>query len=63
MPMYEYRCKDCSHTSEKIVRTEDRDTPLECSKCGSLAVRVTSLPAPPQFKGSGWTEKFHKKEG
>ena len=62
MPLYTYTCTngECKHTSDKLVKLDDRDSPIECSKCGSTSIRVISLTAPVQFKGSGWTEKFHK---
>ncbi len=33
MPIYEYRCEDCSKKFEQFVRYPDRDT-VECPACG-----------------------------
>jgi putative FmdB family regulatory protein len=52
VPLYEYRCRKCGHTFEKIesVGASDRK---KCPKCRARAARVHSAPAI-QFKGSGW---------
>ena len=52
MPLYEYQCKKCNHTFEKIQKFSD---PLvkECPKCGGAVEQLLSAPAI-QFKGSGW---------
>jgi len=52
VPLYEYRCRKCRHTFEKIesVNASDRK---KCPKCGAQAERVHSAPAI-QFKGTGW---------
>ncbi len=33
MPVYEYRCSDCSHTFEKLIRTSGQK-PGACPSCG-----------------------------
>ena len=52
LPIYEYRCGDCGHQFEKLMRL-GADSP-ECSQCGSTA--VTKLVSSGGFilKGSGW---------
>jgi putative FmdB family regulatory protein len=35
MPLYEYRCQDCQHDFELLVR---QDTALECPACHSHAL-------------------------
>jgi putative FmdB family regulatory protein len=64
MPLYNYKCnnEDCNHEAVKLVKMDDRNEPIECSQCGSISVRITSIPAPPQFKGNGWTETFYPKK-
>ena len=57
-PLYEFECSKCGTKSEKLVKM-DTDH-IECT-CGSKAIKVTSLPANPQFHGGGWTPKFHRK--
>lgn len=43
MPIYEYRCEDCGHEFEALVRSSD--TPA-CEKCASPKLaRLLSLPA------------------
>lgn len=52
MPLYEYRCKDCGATIEKIQKFSD--PPLRrCQKCGGKLEQMLSSPAI-QFKGTGW---------
>ncbi len=52
MPLYEYRCRKCGATIEKIQKFSD--SPLtKCEKCGGKLERLLSPPAI-QFKGSGW---------
>ena len=60
MPLYEYRCKKCHHTFEKIQQFSDRPV-KKCPQCGGPVERLLSAPAV-QFKGSGWyvTDYAHK---
>ena len=52
MPLYEYQCKKCRHTTEVLQKAKDK--PLEkCPKCGAQVVKLISSPAI-QFKGKGW---------
>lgn len=52
MPLYEYKCKKCGKTVEKIQKFSD--APLTtCEFCGGELERLLSSPAI-QFKGSGW---------
>ncbi len=41
MPVFEYRCEECSHRFDAFFRhAEDADqTEMACSKCGSGRVR------------------------
>ncbi len=34
MPIYEYRCADCSAVSSRLVYSWSADRPLECRECG-----------------------------
>jgi putative FmdB family regulatory protein len=52
MPIYEYRCKKCHHTFERIQRFSDPHV-KKCPECGGAVEQVLSAPAV-QFKGSGW---------
>ncbi len=35
MPLYEYRCADCSAETERLVRAAAARSPLKCDQCGS----------------------------
>jgi putative FmdB family regulatory protein len=52
MPIYEYRCRKCGHTLEKIQKVGD---PLltECPACRGPLEKLISTVAV-QFKGGGW---------
>ena len=52
MPLYEYRCKSCGHTFEKI-QSFSAPEEKECPICHGEVERLISAPAI-QFKGSGW---------
>ncbi len=44
MPVYEYTCAKCQHTTEAIRRIADADQPQSCEKCGHAQTkRVFSL--------------------
>lgn len=52
MPIYEYRCDECSEVFEAIQRVADE--PLDsCRRCGGPAKRIVSSPAI-HFVGTGW---------
>ena len=43
MPIYEFRCEECDHTSEKLVRNELAISSCRCDECGSTElVRLIS---------------------
>jgi putative FmdB family regulatory protein len=63
LPLYEYQCRKCGATIEKIQKFSD--PPLEtCEACGGELERLVSSPAI-QFKGSGWyvTDYARKSSG
>ncbi len=39
MPIYEYNCKKCGRTFEKLVRTSEGDKSMGCPDCGSGEVK------------------------
>lgn len=57
MPLYEFKCENCGHKSEKVMRFEDRDDPIKCSKCDSTMIRVAAAPARPIVIGG--TPRFY----
>lgn len=61
MPLYEYRCKNCSHTFEKI-QSFSAPEEKECPVCHGEVERLLSAPAI-QFKGSGWYVSDYAKKG
>ncbi len=57
MPIYVYRCDDCSEVHEALQKLSD--APLRsCPACGHEALRKVMAPAGIIFKGSG----FHKND-
>jgi len=52
LPLYEYRCKQCGHTFEKI-QSFSAPEEKECPVCKGEVERLISAPAI-QFKGAGW---------
>ncbi len=62
MPIYEYKCKKCHHTFERIQKFSDPHV-KKCPDCGGPVEQVLSAPAV-QFKGSGWyVTDYAKKSG
>ncbi len=62
MPIYEYRCQDCSHELEKLQKMSD---PLltDCPACGKASLRKLVSAAGFRLKGGGWYETDFKKSG
>lgn len=61
MPIYEYRCGECSQVFEALQRV--RDEPLDtCRLCGGPAERIISSPAI-HFVGSGWYVTDYARKG
>lgn len=58
MPMYQFHCQKCGHKSDKRLKVEDRNIPIECSKCKSVMIRVQAVNARPIVQGG--TPKFHR---
>jgi putative FmdB family regulatory protein len=61
MPIYNYRCTKCPLELERIVPTNERDEEFLCPKCNQPTQREISIPSPPVFNGTGFTEKFYPK--
>lgn len=61
MPIYEYRCDECSEVFEAIQRVADE--PLDsCRHCGGRAKRIVSSPAI-HFVGAGWYVTDYARKG
>ena len=53
MPLYEYKCNNCGHRFEKIVKFSDEPLTV-CPQCGKETIeQLLSAPAT-HFKGGGW---------
>jgi putative FmdB family regulatory protein len=52
LPLYEYRCKSCGNSFEKIQKFSD-EPEKECPKCGGELIRPVTAPAL-RFEGAGW---------
>jgi putative FmdB family regulatory protein len=61
VPLYEYRCDECSHQFERLVRAQGTET--TCPECGSK--QVTKLISSGGFilKGDGWFKDGYSKGG
>ena len=61
MPIYEYRCPNCSHEFEELVGISE--PPPECPACGGK--EVTRLLSTPSFslKGDGWYSDHYGLKG
>lgn len=53
MPIYEYRCPDCSHQFEEIQKMSDDPVTL-CPSCGQENVTKLLSAAAFHLKGGGW---------
>ncbi len=53
MPIYEYRCPDCSHEFEEIQKMSDDPVRL-CPSCGKENVSKLLSAAAFHLKGGGW---------
>jgi putative FmdB family regulatory protein len=42
MPVYEYRCPDCTRLFERLVSLSQADRDADCPSCGSRASKVLS---------------------
>ena len=56
MPTYEYRCPDCAHDFEKILKSADCKVPQDCPECGTVADKQVSRTSF-ILKGDGWPGK------
>ena len=61
MPIYEYRCDECSHELEKLHRMNE-DLLIDCPVCDQPALKRLVSAAAFRLKGSGWYETDFKKD-
>jgi len=55
MPLYDYRCVECS-TEIEVMHGIEGSGPQACTVCGGAMRKMLSTPAI-HFKGSGWAKK------
>lgn len=46
MPIYDYKCKDCTHRFDKMVKMNDHQKNQICPICSGIAERIVSDYAP-----------------
>ncbi len=62
MPIYEYRCKNCSHDLEILQKISD--SPLtDCTNCGKNTLEKVISSTQFQLKGTGWYVTDFKDSG
>ena len=61
MPLYEYQCKSCHTTMERIQKFSDPPLTV-CPHCGGELEQLLSAPAV-QFKGAGWYVTDYARKG
>jgi putative FmdB family regulatory protein len=60
-PIREWECPACGYRFERIEWSNEYELP-ECPRCreewkvNQVMEKVISVPASPQFKGTGWTK-------
>ena len=59
MPIYEYQCKSCGHTLEKLQKMSD-DPLKDCPECNEPALAKKVSAAGFRLSGSGWYETDFK---
>jgi putative FmdB family regulatory protein len=62
MPIYEYRCADCSFQSEYLQKVSEPPMTV-CPSCGKASFRKLLSAAGFQLKGSGWYATDFKHTG
>jgi len=61
LPLYEYRCKSCGYSFEKI-QNFSAEPETVCPKCAGELFRPMTAPAL-QFKGAGWYINDYSSKG
>jgi len=60
MPTYEYKCKDCGHEFERILRLVENKDPQVCPECQSLKTGKIFTTCNFVLKGDGWPSKNYR---
>lgn len=61
MPLFDYKCKKCSHTFEHLQELKDKDL-VKCPECGKMGLVKQLGTFSPKFIGSGFYETDYKKK-
>jgi putative FmdB family regulatory protein len=63
MPIYEYKCQNCSHSFEQLQKATDKLLST-CPECGKNHLKKLMSNTSFQLKGTGWyvTDFKNKKE-
>ncbi len=59
MPIYEYECKDCGHSLEKLQKMSDPKL-VDCPACHKPSLQKLVSAAGFRLKGGGWYETDFK---
>lgn len=59
MPIYEYRCEDCSHELEALQKMSDAPLTV-CPECGQSRLKKILSASGFRLKGNGWYETDFK---
>ena len=62
MPIYEYRCLDCSHQEEHLQKVSEPQLTV-CPSCGNPSYRKLLSAAGFHLKGSGWYATDFRNQG
>lgn len=62
MPIYQYKCTDCSHQLEALQKMSDPRL-TDCPECQKPSLRKQLTAAAFKLKGSGWYETDFKNSG
>lgn len=55
MPVYEYICKHCGHSSERLLPHADADRPGACGTCGRDVLRRRFSRVAVRYEGWGFS--------
>jgi len=62
MPIFEYKCNDCSNIFELFILNKKENSSLFCKSCGSKDIHKIISPVGVIFKGSGFYITDSKKK-
>jgi len=62
MPIYEYKCKTCGHTTEKLRSFREADEAAPCEKCQGETKRTISKTSF-ILSGGGWASDGYSSSG